>query len=194
MLHLPAEGQAATTRGLGLQRDCLWVRSWFRGSTVNSADKGTLFPWRTESYYCTHKCPTPERDEITQLNPRTSSARNCTDISDRSCLLAEKTPHGSNWAVFTDEKGLALSVEMVFDIWLPLLAMTDSSCGLWGSWLFCTLPCSPSVRSCMHLKTNQTDIRYLPKIYPFQQAQTSHWQRSMKKLLLCWNVSRNTHT
>lgn len=89
--------------------------------------KAHCFPDSTESYYCTHKCPTPERDEITQINPRTSSARSRFDISDRSCLLAKETPHGSNWAVCTDEKGLALCVGMVFDSWLPLLAMTSST-------------------------------------------------------------------
>lgn len=89
--------------------------------------KGPCLPDGTESYYSTHKCPTPERDEITQLNPRTSSARSRFDISDRSCLLAEKTPHGSNRAVCTEEKGLVLSVDMVSDPWFPLLAVTDST-------------------------------------------------------------------
>lgn len=150
------------------------------------------FPDSPESYYCTHKSPTPERDEITQINPRTSSARSHFDISDRSCLLAEETPHGSNWAVCTDEKGLVLSVGMVFDPWLPLFAVTSSTLHSRSPWLFCTHLYGPSVRLHVHLEPKQTDIRNLPKIHLFQQVPTSHWWRSMKKITLSWNVSITT--
>lgn len=132
------------------------------------------FPDSTESYYCTHKCSTPESDEITQINPRTSSARSHFDISDRSRLLAEETPHGSNWAVFTDGEGLVWSVGMVFDPWLPLLATTSSTVHSRGPWLFCTHLYGPSVWLHVHLEPKQTDIRNLPKIHLFQQVPTSH--------------------
>lgn len=158
--------------------------------------KAHCFPDGTESYYCTHKCLTPERDEITQLNPRTSSARSRSDISDRSCLLAEKTWQGSNRAVFSDEKGLVLPVEMVFDAWFPLLALPKRSkySALYrGPCLFCVHPYSLQWGYTCILNQSRLISDTCQKFIPVSKSER-HTDEGQWKHYFCAGMCQGTHT